>query len=157
MTIDSLANNIQEILNINDDNFEDKEIYNILKNFSYDTCSFNFKENKNTDLPYSKYKVYNNNSFEIYIILWYPNQKSKIHDHSANGCWLKVLDGNLEEYIYDNKLNLLTTNKLDTNDIGFMKDNKVGYHSIYNNTDKITTTLHIYSPINHMTSYFDFF
>ncbi len=155
MSINDLANSIQEILNVNND-FENRQIYNILNNFDFSYIDFpKFDLSKN--LVYSKFKLYNNINFEIYIIYWHPNQKSKIHDHSKNGCWLKVLEGNLEEHIYDLDLNLIKTNKLNKNDIGFMKDDKVGYHSISNNSDNISRTVHIYSPINHKTSYFDFF
>ena len=156
MSIKNLTNDIQEILNNNNNNFEDKEIYNILNNFDFSKCDFS-KFELNTNLSYSKFKIFSNLYFEIYIILWHPNEKSKIHDHSENGCWLKVLDGILTEYIYDNKLNLIKVNNLNTNDISFMKDDKVGYHSISNNSNSVTTTIHIYSPINHMTSYFEFF
>ena len=151
--IDILATKIQEILNINDNNFEDKEIYNILNNLNF--TNFDFSEFKlNPTLPYSKFKLYNNMYFEIYIIFCHANKKSKIHDHSKNGCWLKVLNGDIVEYIYDKKLNLIKTNNLKKNDIGFMKDNTVGYHSICNISKNTAITLHIYSPVNHKTLYF---
>jgi cysteine dioxygenase len=153
MSINHLANNIQNILDDNNNNFEDHKISNILNNFDFSNFDFP-KLNLNKNSVYTKFKLYNNEYFEIYIIYWYPNKKSKIHDHSINGCWLKVLNGNLEENIYDLELNLIKTNKLNKNDISFMKDDKIGYHSISNISDNITTTIHVYSPINHITSYF---
>jgi predicted metal-dependent enzyme (double-stranded beta helix superfamily) len=61
-------------------------------------------------IDWIKYIKYNNNKynrirldnlsnskFEIYIICWKPMQLSPIHDHSENGCIMKVLDGSLKE------------------------------------------------------------
>ena len=33
-------------------------------------------------------------------------------------------------------------------------DNTLGYHSISNNYDNITVTLHVYNPPNHKTKFF---
>ena len=96
----------------------------------------------------------NNENFEIFIISWNKNQNAPIHDHSCNGCWLKVLQGKLIENIYEsNSLSLCKSNTINTNDISFMKNN-IGYHSMENNSDDIAVTIHIYNPPNHKTNFF---
>ena len=56
---------------------------------------------------YNRNTVYENENIEMVIISWNNNQKSGLHDHPKNGCLMKILDGELNEYIYNEKLNLL--------------------------------------------------
>ena len=35
------------------------------------------------------------------LLCWEKGQKSPIHDHSGSNCWVKVLDGQVEESLYD--------------------------------------------------------
>jgi len=102
---------------------------------------------------YSKYKFYANDTFEVFIITWSDKQIAPIHDHSYNGCWLKVLKGELEEKRYDQNFNLKKTNILKIDEISFMKNN-IGYHSILNEKDDFAVTIHIYNPPNHTTNFF---
>ena len=104
---------------------------------------------------YNKRKIdmVNNIFFDMYIISWNNNKKSNIHDHSENGCIMKVLNGNLNEYIYDKNLKLITSKTINTKDVTFI-DNNIGYHSI-KNIDDLSHTLHIYSPPNHITKFFN--
>lgn len=103
---------------------------------------------------YNREKVYEDDLFEILIITWNVSQKANIHDHSENGCFLKILDGGeLDEILYDNKLNELEKKILKKNEISYM-DNNIGYHSIINNSPKIVVSIHIYSPPNHSTKFY---
>jgi cysteine dioxygenase len=103
---------------------------------------------------YSKYKFYANDTFEVFIITWSDKQIAPIHDHSCNGCWLKVLKGELEEKRYDQNFNLKKTNILKIDEISFMKNN-IGYHSVLNEkVDEIAVTIHVYNPPNHNTIFF---
>lgn len=109
---------------------------------------------KTDDNKYCRNKIFENENFEIFIISWNKNQNAPIHDHSCNGCWLKVLQGELIENIYDSEsLSLYKSNIIKTNDISFMKNN-IGYHSITNNSDETAVTIHIYNPPNHKTNFF---
>jgi cysteine dioxygenase len=94
---------------------------------------------------YVREKVIKNKLFEIYIITWAPKQGSPIHHHSCNGCWLKVLKGELQETIYDESLNPTETHTLKRGAIGFMHNN-LGTHSVQNDKENHTVSLHIYSP-----------
>lgn len=102
---------------------------------------------KKVDIPYDW--------FEFYIISWGPHSKTFIHDHAINGCILKLLDGLLIENIYssiDDDSSLINTKNITNNMTGFMT-NDIGFHSIQNNNNNISVSLHIYSPINHKTRY----
>jgi len=128
------------------------EVSDFLKKYDIFDWEKYVKINKNN---YNREKIYSCNLFDIYIITWDIGQKSLIHDHSDNGCLLKVLQGKLSENVYNPKLNLIKTNICDdkNNNISYM-DNNIGLHNIENIGDEIVVTFHIYSPPNHQTKYF---
>ena len=73
---------------------------------------------KTDDNKYCRNKIFENENFEILIISWNKNQNAPIHDHSCNGCWLKVLQGELIENIYESEsLSLYKSNIIKTNDL----------------------------------------
>jgi cysteine dioxygenase len=133
----------------NQTNFD--KVGDILKEYNDD----DWKEYMKTDdNKYCRNKIFENENFEIFIISWNKNQNAPIHDHSYNGCWLKVLQGELTENIYEtDSLSLYKSNSIKTNDISFMKNN-IGYHSITNKSDETAITIHIYNPPNHKTKFF---
>jgi cysteine dioxygenase len=134
---------------INQTNFD--KVGDVLKEYNDDDWKNYVKIDNNT---YCKNKIFENEYFEIFIISWNKNQNAPIHDHSCNGCWLKVLQGELNENIYKvDSLTLYKSNIIKKNDISFMKNN-IGYHSITNNLDDIAVTIHIYNPPNHKTNFF---
>ena len=142
MTLEEL---ISEINSINDFNLIDSA----LKNYNGEDWRKYVKHTKNS---YTRVKLHEQYEYEIYLIIWDYNSKTPIHDHADNGCWLKVLDGKIHEKKYSDTLNLLHDNVYENGDISYMNNN-VGFHSIIN-SDKISYTLHVYSPPNHKTIYF---
>lgn len=142
MTLEEL---ISEINSINDFNLIDSA----LKNYNGEDWRKYVKHTKNS---YTRVKLHEQYEYEIYLIIWDCNSKTPIHDHADNGCWLKVLDGKIHEKKYSDTLNLLYDNVYENGDISYMNNN-VGFHSIIN-SDKISYTLHVYSPPNHKTIYF---
>ena len=111
----SLKDLIEQIKN--EKNFYLKDILN-----KYN--SFDWKEYvKLSNTNYNRIKIFENDILDVYIITWYLKAKSKIHDHAFNGCWLKVLNGKLEENVYDTNLNLVKTKTLDEGFISFISDN----------------------------------
>lgn len=113
----------------------------------------NISENNN----YIKMQMFKNNYLDCYLIFWDPYSKSPIHNHSENGCYLKVLNGNLNELIYsNNNLNQLICNKtnvINNKEIGYIHNN-MGYHSIINPNNFMVTSIHIYSPPNFISKIF---
>ena len=155
----------------NFDNF--KQSKNILSNFALNKSKFRAFKKRNKDIisnnvneyNYSKIKLFENNVFEIYVIFWFENSESPYHDHAENGCYYKLLLGELEEVIcskekvYEKKL-------LNENDISYI-NNYIGYHKIKNTKNHIITdrdkveyfldasvSVHFYSPPNYKAKTF---
>ena len=103
---------------------------------------------------YLKKNVCQTELYDMYVITWDKNQVSPIHDHSENGCVYKILEGRIIENIYDKNLDLRCKNIIQKNDCGCMS-NDLGYHSMNNLCDDICVSLHIYSPPNYKTKYFN--
>jgi cysteine dioxygenase len=135
--------------NLNEINLE--KIENILKQYN----GLDWNKYINIDKSdYNKKLIYKNNNFELFIITWMPNNGSKIHDHSSNGCILKILKGSLTEKRYNNNLQHIKTNIIYKNNISFIS-NKICYHSINNNNKSISVSLHIYSPSNYIANIYN--
>ena len=95
---------------------------------------------------YKKNLVYRNNDFEIFVTCWLPNQETKIHNHSKNGCLIKILEGNMKEITYNTGSHkVIGENIMKTNDIRYI-DDSICYHKMINNTEFNCISLHIYSP-----------
>jgi len=108
----------------------------------------NLQKNK-----YTREILLKTDTVEIFLISWYPKSFSKIHDHSKNGCYMKILEGSLEEYKYKPKnLDLVKKNIYMKNNISFI-DNSF-YHKIENNTIYPAFSLHIYSPPEHIVKFY---
>lgn len=102
---------------------------------------------------YFRKKIFENNNYEVYIITWDIGQTAKIHDHAENGCFLKILQGELTEIIYNKEITNKTISKLNEGDVSFMSNN-IGYHSILNTGQIPAVSIHIYSPPNHRIKYY---
>lgn len=128
-----------------------KHLYTILNDYN----GIDWKKYKVIDeTKYNKIFLDGNDEFEIYIITWNNYQQSKIHDHPNNGCIYKILDGHLVEENYDKKLRLTGFKSLFKNSIGYT-DNNTGLHKMINYKNIVAVSLHIYSPPNHNTTYYD--
>lgn len=111
------------------------------------------KYERYSEISYTRNLVFRNDCFEIMVICWNSSQRSCIHDHPNNGCFLKVLKGDLIEENYkmiDGKATLVKTTELTGNSIAYQQG-KTGIHRIINPHDcHQTVTLHIYSPPNYL-------
>ena len=71
----------------------------------------------------------------------------------SNGCLMKILQGELDEYNYEIKekeLNLLNIRNCKADSIGYQEEES-GLHDIVNKDNK-TVSLHIYSPPNYKSN-----
>lgn len=105
----------------------------------------------NNSSKYHRERIYIDDEIEVFIITWGKNQEAKMHNHSENGCFLKILEGSLEETIYSNNENIKRI--LTKGSISYMNDN-IGLHSVVNLDNVLCVSLHIYSPPNHTTTFF---
>lgn len=107
------------------------------------------------DEKYTRNKVYTNDDIDILVICWNNNQQSGIHDHPENGCLLRMLQGSIKEDVYVNEENKYTytkTNYLEYGKVSY-KEGKRCIHNIVNGNQK-SVSLHIYSPSNYKTVYY---
>jgi cysteine dioxygenase len=92
-------------------------------------------------------------NIEVFILSWKSGYETLPHDHSKNGCWLKVLRGKLNETLYTGELEMINNRDVSEGQYSFMS-NDIGYHSIRNDDESISFSIHIYSPPMHKTIYF---
>ena len=107
---------------------------------------------------YYKHLIYRNDEFEIFLIVWFSNAESPIHNHPEKGCFVKILSGLLEETTFQNignsQVKFLETKLLSVNDINFRAGNDI-VHRIKNTTMERVVSLHVYLPPNFKSSFFN--
>lgn len=90
-----------------------------------------------------------NDLFTIIMLVWNGGKESPIHDHPCDGCWVRVLEGNVKETVYDKKedgtLEQTSENLYHEGEITWMHDIK-GFHKIGNPGTESSVTMHVYSP-----------
>lgn len=127
----------------NNSNKNIKNCFNDLKNYNgidWKLYKSNFTNTQTID--YYKKIIYQNKNFELILIKWDKDSKTKIHKHPKNGCIMKVLDGKLIEKRF-NKDNICKESKLEINSIGYIDDN-IGTHQIIALEESYS--IHLYSP-----------
>jgi cysteine dioxygenase len=104
---------------------------------------------------YTRHVLKINDVLEMVIICWEVSQGCPVHDHPANGCLVKILQGEVRENTFELKDYpvLLTSKILKTNGVVFQQGNLIG-HEILNHSDKRATSLHIYSPPNYKPNFY---
>ena len=86
-------------------------------------------------------------TYTLLLLCWNPGQESPIHDHPCDGCWLKVLQGNVRECRYDSTtLQCYSDERFHKGEIGYIYDS-MGYHKVGNPSPSTPAiTLHVYAP-----------
>ena len=148
-TLKELVHNINKNYIINTGSI--KYLSNIIDRYNGSDWNNYIKISNN----YSKELVYRNNNYELFVITWMPKSKSKIHNHSKNGCLFKILDGKLiEDWYTNNNIKFITRNYYNNNEINYIS-NENYFHKIFNNSNEKTISLHLYSPPLIKTEYFN--
>ena len=155
---DELIKTINQNYKPNNSLLEIKDIVNSYKGTDWINYIVHSGLNSNTKLDENKnyYKncVYKNNLYDIYVVSWMPNKKSPVHDHPKNGCLFKVLKGNLKENKYTlENLKLFSEVNHNIGNISYIS-NENYYHSMINEDNEISVSLHIYSPPNYIIKSF---
>jgi predicted metal-dependent enzyme (double-stranded beta helix superfamily) len=97
-------------------------------------CNISFKRNL----------VHIDDLCDIYVICWNNNQQTPIHDHSSNGCILKILEGQINEQLFTPDVKFIKQIVNKKGDVSYI-DNDIGLHKVINGNNK-TVSLHVYSP-----------
>lgn len=89
-----------------------------------------------------------NKTYAVMLLCWNKTKFSPIHDHPCDGCWVKVVQGTVQEIQYQEKDGKLVESKNLKADGGvlYMNDS-IGYHKVGNPSTLVDAiTLHVYSP-----------
>ena len=106
---------------------------------------------------YTKTIIYKDPSMSLELLSWGRNQKTRIHDHAKYGCFMKLMEGHLQEKLYDPEslqFNYMVDHK-DTKEVSYI-ENENNYHKILNPSKEFAYSLHIYIPGNYQTKYCDY-
>ncbi len=101
---------------------------------------------------YTRNCLANNEKFELILLCWDGHSNTPIHNHGGEECWVYQLQGSLIEKRFDSgeddsNLKQVEDLKLSPGKLTYMND-RLGYHSIENQSDQRAMTLHLYaSPI----------
>jgi len=102
-------------------------------------------------------------NFAVLLLSWERGQTSPIHCHMESSCWVKVLDGQIQETIYDYPDSSDTGNPLRLNTEAIYSpeqatyiDDSYGVHKMGNpSMETPCVSLHIYSPPFSACNIFD--
>ena len=50
---------------------------------------------------YTRNCIVKDDFFELILLCWEPGQKTKIHCHNQQECWVKVIEGGFSESVYE--------------------------------------------------------
>jgi cysteine dioxygenase len=113
-----------------------------LENFALFDCSRGYTRN----LIATDHK-----SFTLLLLCWTPGKFSPIHDHPCDGCWMKVLEGQVQEYRYkesdvDGSMECIQDMTCRSGQVLYIEDS-MGLHKVGNpSATERAVTLHVYSP-----------
>lgn len=105
------------------------------------------------ELPYTRNLAYSDGEYySLLILCWTPGKESKIHDHPCDGCFVKVLKGQIHECRYtriespeSKELVLFSDIHCSEGQVTFIDDYS-GLHKIGNDSYKGSISLHLYTP-----------
>lgn len=107
------------------------------------------------DDGYTRNCISRNDHYELILLCWAPGQKTAIHDHNGEECWVYGISGELREERFertasDNPLDLKISevSSMLPGQVAYMND-KMGYHSLENVSAERAMSLHLYvNPID---------
>ena len=82
------------------------------------------------------------------LLCWEEGQKTAIHCHNQQECWVKVIQGNFAEYLYEyddvnNRMNPTNEVYVAQNEVTTIEDSNT-YHSLENTYKGRSISLHLY-------------
>ena len=105
------------------------------------------------DARYNRILLERTDAYDIFLLCWKKGQQTCIHDHPEGGCWMRVLQGALEEQIVSYPdLVQQSSQILRTGDSGF-KQGVSPLHSIHALEDSVS--LHLYMPSNYKATVYN--
>ncbi|APY07897.1 hypothetical protein BWZ20_06090 [Winogradskyella sp. J14-2] len=135
-----------------------KDYTNILLNFNFQDIDFSEIEHWKPH-DYTRNCFYKDKNFELILICWDKGQKTAIHNHNGEECWVYLLEGELEEDFYElddsGQLEYKSSQILRPNEITKSEGHDV-FHSLGNSTKSRAISLHVYAkPIAQSLTFDD--
>ncbi|TYZ63172.1 hypothetical protein PybrP1_002067 [[Pythium] brassicae (nom. inval.)] len=87
-------------------------------------------------------------TYALMVLCWNRGKYSLIHDHPSDGCWVKVVQGFVNEVRYQKQGGALaeTANVVLSSGVTYM-DDSLGLHKVGNPREDVDAiTMHLYSP-----------
>jgi len=87
-------------------------------------------------------------TYALLLLCWNRGKFSPIHDHPSDGCWVKHVQGRVNEvrYQFDGPQLVETSNVVLTAGVTYM-DDSLGLHKVGNPDEHVDAiTMHLYSP-----------
>ena len=106
-----------------------------------------------SDDCYTRNCIFENEKFELILLCWEKSQKTSIHDHGGEECWVKVIKGTFKEITYKEHaisgLKEITSSISKKGETSYMID-FMGFHSLENYSNHRAMSLHLYAkPIKN--------
>ena len=95
-------------------------------------------------------------NYELILLCWEKGQKTPVHCHGGEECWVNIIQGTLKEtnFTFENKTLLAgEVDHLLPGEVSYMND-ELGFHMLENDTAQRAMSLHLYmDPISHCSRY----
>jgi len=105
---------------------------------------------------YTRNCIERNDDFELLLLCWNPGDKTPIHGHGGQKCWVYQISGEIEERRFVNTEDgpvLQYKHKLEEGQLTYM-DDKMGFHVLSNPGEHRSMSMHIYvKPIDRCRVY----
>ncbi|MBK8180680.1 MAG: cysteine dioxygenase family protein [Planctomycetes bacterium] len=99
---------------------------------------------------YTRNQVHHEPEFELLLLCWGAQQKSPIHNHEGQRCWMSVLEGEVVETLFEVPSNGApprakgTPRRLSQGQVAFITD-EIALHEIASGGGRPAVSLHLYS------------
>lgn len=103
---------------------------------------------------YNKFLFYKSSKYDIYFIYWNAYSETLFHNHSENGCVMKILYGQLVEERLSKKDNIITETIMKPYTVSYIENN-YAIHKIKEKTGNPALSVHVYFPGGFKTSYYN--
>lgn len=141
---------IEQLISCFDD-AEPAEQVSVLKRIQIPVSDFENYATWSDEGGYTRNCIARLNGFEFILLCWNPGAITPLHDHAGQNCWVYQVDGSVRERRYkkDGEAFELTNDMvLDAGRLCYMHD-RMGYHTLENESNIRSMTLHVYAnPID---------
>ena len=92
-----------------------------------------------------------NGHYNMIIMCWGSGHKAPIHSHPGANCFVRMLEGEMEEQLYskpvapEGRVTLQRSRELKAGDVIHIRDD-ISIHSMANRSAEGAVTLHLYTP-----------